>query len=191
MRADAARNRARILDAARDVFRDQGYDASLDLVAKRAGVGPGTLYRHFPNRESLVDALMQRWAERVVAAADEVIAEDGSDREILLRWFSEYVRLISLHKGGAAKITWALDHPDSPTFNKAAALRESTGRVLAALGARRAVRGGVDATQLCRLVGGVAAVADQSDLEPAAVRPMLEMVADGILVPAAELATDR
>ena len=48
MRADAQRNRDRIVEVARDLFREQGYDASLDEVARRAGVGPGTLYRHFP-----------------------------------------------------------------------------------------------------------------------------------------------
>ena len=53
MRADARRNYDRIVEVARVVFREQGYDASLDEVAKRAGVGPGTLYRHFPKRENL------------------------------------------------------------------------------------------------------------------------------------------
>ena len=52
MRADAQRNCDRIVEVAREVFREQGYDASLDEVAKRAGVGPGTLYRHFPTRET-------------------------------------------------------------------------------------------------------------------------------------------
>ena len=59
MRADAKRNYDRLLEAGRAVFREQGYDASLDEVAKRAGVGPGTLYRHFPTRDVLLDAIMQ------------------------------------------------------------------------------------------------------------------------------------
>ena len=65
MRADAKRNYDRIVEVAREVFREQGYDASLDEVAKRAGVGPGTLYRHFPNRGRLLDAIMQSWVDRV------------------------------------------------------------------------------------------------------------------------------
>jgi len=65
VRVDAARNRAKIIEAAREAFRSRGYDAPLDDIAKAAGVGAGTLYRHFPTRESLVDAVMQAWAERV------------------------------------------------------------------------------------------------------------------------------
>src|SRR5690242_14742591 len=65
MRADAKRNYDRIVEVAREVFREQGYDASLDEVAKRAGVGPGTLYRHFPTRDALLDAIMQSWVDRV------------------------------------------------------------------------------------------------------------------------------
>ena len=64
MRADAKRNYDRLVEVAREVFREQGYDASLDEVAKRAGVGPGTLYRHFPNRDALLDAIMQGWVDR-------------------------------------------------------------------------------------------------------------------------------
>ena len=59
MRADARRNYDKIVEVARVVFREQGYDASLDEVARRASVGPGTLYRHFPKRENLIDAIMQ------------------------------------------------------------------------------------------------------------------------------------
>jgi AcrR family transcriptional regulator len=118
MRADAQRNRDRIVEVAREVFREQGYDASLDLVAKRAGVGAGTLYRHFPARENLVDAIMQSWVDRVDEAAAKVLAHEGPPRELLLAWFSAYVSLISLHRGGPAKITAAMGDPASPMRNK-------------------------------------------------------------------------
>jgi AcrR family transcriptional regulator len=101
MRGDAQRNRERIIETAREVFREHGYDASLDDIAKRADVGPGTLYRHFPQRETLVNAVMQSW---------------------------------------------------------------------------------VDPIQVSRLVGAVAAVSDQGELDHAALRPMLEVIADGLLV---------
>ena len=191
MRADAARNRARILEVASQVFREQGYDASLDLVVKRAGVGAGTLYRHFPDRESLVNALMERWAARIHDVAKAAVAAGGSPREVLLRWLTEYVGLITLHKGGAAKLTWALDHPDCPTYPKAVGLRAASELVLASLAVQDALRPTADVMQLCRLVGGVAAVADQSDLDPTAVRAMLEVIADGVLRPAGEALATR
>ena len=87
MRADAKRNYERLVEVAREVFREQGYDASLDEVAKRAGVGAGTLYRHFPSREVLLDAIMQSWVDRVGEAADKMLALEGSPRDLLLAWF--------------------------------------------------------------------------------------------------------
>src|SRR6187431_2740441 len=126
MRADAKRNYDRIVEVAREVFREQGYDASLDEVAKRAGVGPGTLYRHFPNRDALLDAIMQSWVDRVNEAADKALTHEGSPRDLLLAWFEEYVRLISLHKGGPAKITSALGDPDSPILTKCQVLTRAS-----------------------------------------------------------------
>ena len=101
MRADAQRNRDRIVQVAREVFREQGYDASLDEIARRAGVGPGTLYRHFPARENLLDAIMQQWADQVAAVAAAAAARPGTARERLLAWFEDYRALISVHRGGA------------------------------------------------------------------------------------------
>ena len=65
LRADAQRNYDKIVETARVLFREKGADASLDEIAKRAGVGPGTLYRHFPTRDALVDAVMKDWVDRV------------------------------------------------------------------------------------------------------------------------------
>ena len=181
MRADAQRNYDRIVEVAREVFREQGYDASLDLIAKQAGVGPGTLYRHFPSRDDLMDAIMKSWVERVEATADQALTHEGGPRELLLNWFEEYVRLISVHKGGPAKLTGAMGDDGSPIRTKCLVLQSAGGRVLDQLRAEGAVRDDVTSLQVARLVGGVATVADQSDLDPAAVRPMLEVVADGLL----------
>jgi AcrR family transcriptional regulator len=183
MRADAQRNRDRLVEAAREVFREQGYDASLDEVAKRAGVGAGTLYRHFPTRENLLDAIMQSWVDRVDESAAKVLAHEGPPRDLLLAWFTAYVGLISLHKGGAAKITSAMGDPASPITHKCQVLAAGTDKVLARLRDEGALRPDVETVQVCRLVGGVAAVADQGGLEETAVQPLLEVVADGILQP--------
>src|SRR6476620_5660341 len=181
MRADAQRNRDRIVEVAREVFREHGYDASLDEVAKRAGVGPGTLYRHFPNRDALLDAIMQSWVERVEEAVEKTLAYEGSPRDLLLGWFQEYVRLISLHKGGPAKITSAMGDPDSPILTKCQVLTRASDRVFDRLREDGALREGVEAVQVCQLVGGVATVADNADQPVSAVRPLLEVVADGML----------
>ena len=181
MRADAKRNYDRLVEAARAVFREQGYDASLDEVAKRAGVGPGTLYRHFPNRDALLDAIMQSWVDSVGEAVEKTLAFEGPPRDLLLGWFQEYVRLISMHKGGPAKITSAMGDPDSPILTKCQVLRGAHDQVIAALREQGALRDDVETLQVIRLVGGVATVADQSELDEAAVLPLLEVVADGLV----------
>ena len=181
MRADAQRNYDRIVEVARQVFREQGYDASLDLIAKQAGVGPGTLYRHFATRDDLIDAVMKAWVDHVEETADKAMTHEGGPREVLLNWFEEYVRLISVHKGGPAKITGAMGDESSPIRSKCEVLQAASGRVLDELRAEGAVRDDVTPLQVARLVGGVATVADSSDLELATVRPMLEVIADGLL----------
>jgi AcrR family transcriptional regulator len=184
VRADARRNRDRIVEVARGLFRAKGYEAvSMDEVAKGAGVGAGTLYRHFPTKEDLYDAVLEAWAERVNTAVDRALGLDAAPRERLLSWLVDYASMLTEHKGAAARITAALGDPGSPFAAKCATYLGANERVVEALGT--ALRPDVEPLQLSRLVGGVAAVADSSDLPPESVKPMLEVIADGLL--AAEL----
>src|SRR4029453_9211450 len=114
-------------------------------------------------------------------AAEKALTHEGTPRDLLLAWFEEYVRLISLHKGGPAKITSAMGDPDSPILTKCQVLTRASDRVVERLRDDGVLKEGVETLQLCRLVGGVATVADQSDLDEAAVRPLLEVVADGLV----------
>lgn len=180
MRADARRNYDKILATARIVFSERGTDASLDEIARRAGVGPGTLYRHFPTREALVDALMQDWTDRVSADADAAIATGQPAREMLLGWFEHFIDHITLHRGAASKICAAMDDPASPMYRKCSVMGAANRRVIEHLDARGELRSAVDPTNVMRLVSGVASVADTShtDLD---VTPMLAVVVDGIV----------
>lgn len=179
MRADAKRNYDKIVEVARQVFREKGYDAPLDEIAKKAGVGAGTLYRHFPTRDALLDAVMQAWVDSVDVATEKALAREGSPREVLLGWFDSYVGLISSYKGNPAKLTSAMGDPASPILTKCQVLTQANGRVIDELG--DALKSGVEPLQMARLIGGVATVADNADLGADAVRPMLEVVADGLL----------
>jgi AcrR family transcriptional regulator len=71
MRADAARNREKVLEAARELFASQGYEVPLDEIATRAGVGPGTVYRHFPTKQALFQAVTETRVSATIASADE------------------------------------------------------------------------------------------------------------------------
>lgn len=179
MRADAQRNRDKLVEVARQVFRDKGYDAPLDEIAKKAGVGPGTLYRHFPTRDALLDAVMQAWVDSVDVAAEKALAREGNPRDVLLAWFETYVGLISSYKGNPAKLTSAMGDPESPILTKCQILANANARVIAQLDG--ALKRDIDAIQMARLIGGVATVADNAELDDDAVRPLLEVLADGLL----------
>jgi AcrR family transcriptional regulator len=180
VRADAQRNRDRIVEVARASFRAKGFDAvSMDEVAKGAGVGTGTLYRHCPTKESLYDAVLEAWAEKVNEAVDRALSLDAPAREQLLTWLSDYVAMLTEHKGAAARITAALGDPESPFAAKCTTYINANQRVIDALDS--ALRPGVEAMQISRLVGGAAAVADNSELPADAVASMLAIVADGLL----------
>jgi AcrR family transcriptional regulator len=86
-RADAIRNRERVLEAAKAVFSQGGPEASLEAVARRAGVGIGTLYRHFPTREALYEAVYRHEVEQLVELAKHLEAETAPV-EALRRWFA-------------------------------------------------------------------------------------------------------
>ena len=85
MRADATRNRAKVLEAARETFADVGMDAEVAAIAERAGVGVGTVYRHFPTKVALLNALTEEHFERLIAISERSIEQGGSPWEIVER----------------------------------------------------------------------------------------------------------
>ena len=93
-RADAQRNRARILEIAKDAFTRSGPDVSLDEVARRARIGPGTLYRHFPTRDSLLEAVYRTEVEKL-AAAERKFAESMLPVQALRAWMLLFVDYIA------------------------------------------------------------------------------------------------
>jgi AcrR family transcriptional regulator len=118
LRADAARNRERILAAAAEVFAERGLDASLDDIAHHAGLGVGTVYRRFPGKEELIEALFEQTVHEVVVLAEK--AEAMEDSWVGLAWFLERatemqsenlgLRDVMLHSGyGRERVAVARD----------------------------------------------------------------------------------
>jgi AcrR family transcriptional regulator len=93
-RMDAQRNRERILEVAKDAFARSGAGTSLDDIAKQAGVGAGTLYRHFPTRDALLEAVYRTEVEKL-AAAERKLAQDLSPIEALRAWMLLFVDYIA------------------------------------------------------------------------------------------------
>src|SRR5215472_404893 len=102
-RADALRNRDRVLEAAKVVFSAGGPDASLEAVAKRAGVGIGTLYRHFPTREALFEAVYRREVEQLSELAEQ-LKHEPEPVEALRRWLRSNVEFVATKKGMATAL---------------------------------------------------------------------------------------
>src|ERR1700704_307875 len=96
-RADAQRNRDRILEVAKEAFTRSGADATLDDIAKQAGVGAGTLYRHFPSRDELLEAVYRTEVEKL-AAAKQKFAETMPPFEALRAWMFLFVDYIATKK---------------------------------------------------------------------------------------------
>src|SRR5690349_18536812 len=97
MRADALRNYERIIASARQAFAEQGPDAPLEDIARRAGVGIGTLYRHFPNRDVLIEAVYRSSIEELSARAHELL-EKLSPAEAFEQWLREQVQWVMANR---------------------------------------------------------------------------------------------
>src|SRR5712691_11624206 len=114
LRADAQRNRDKLLAAAKEAFAAEGEDAALETVALRAGVGIGTLYRHFPNRDALVVAAYQHEVDALCAAAAELLAGQPAD-EALRAWAERFADYIATKRGMGTALRSAAAN-ESPLF---------------------------------------------------------------------------
>jgi len=176
LRADARRNHDKLVAVAREVFMEQGPEAPLDEIARRASVGPGTLYRHFPNRDALVAAVYRDDVEGIASRADELAAE-LPPYEALSAWLGEQVAYAA-HKhglGGALKTMLAKDSAtlDYCRDTMRVAIRKLVDRAQDA----GEVRADVEPAMLLRLIHGIGVA---SEREPASAAPMLAIVLDGI-----------
>jgi AcrR family transcriptional regulator len=116
-RADAVRNRDRVLEAARIVFSAGGPEGSLEAVARAAGVGIGTLYRHFPTREALYDAVYRREVEQLAELAER-LKQEAQPIPALRQWMHSIVKLVATKKGmSAALALTAYKNPDLLSFS--------------------------------------------------------------------------
>jgi AcrR family transcriptional regulator len=114
LRSDARRNRDRLVETATRVFASQGVDSSLESIARQAGVGIGTLYRHFPSREALIEVVYRREVAAMRDAAVELLREHRPD-EALSLWMQRFVDYIAAKRGMHESLK-ILYESDSPLF---------------------------------------------------------------------------
>jgi len=109
-RADAQRNRERLIEAAKAAFADAGADVALEEIARRAGVGIGTLYRHFPTRDAVIEAVYRREVEQLGAAAQRLLADEPPG-QALRDWMRVFVDYIATKKVIAAALAGLSSSP--------------------------------------------------------------------------------
>ena len=160
MRSDAQKNYDHLLEVGRELVTEQGANVSLRDIARRAGVGIGTLYRHFATREALLEALLRDSFDKVTATAEELEASGKAD-EALRSWLREMVALAHSHRGLIASMTAAMSDPDSALHASCVMLRGSGARLLAHAQAAGAARHDIDGTDLLALVSALAWLNDQ------------------------------
>jgi AcrR family transcriptional regulator len=168
-RADAQRNRERILEVAKLAFTRSGANASLDDIASEAGVGPGTLYRHFPTREELLQAVYRSEMEKL-AAMERKFAQTMPPLEALRAWLLLFVDAIETKQIIAPALNTLIGDPKQ-VFAASYALMQEAIRALV----QRAIKNGdirkdVEPMDLLRALVGVAHVATSPDWQQSARR---------------------
>ena len=168
-RADAQRNRERILEVAKQAFTRSGADTSLDDIAKQAGVGPGTLYRHFPTREELLKAVYRNELENL-ATAEEKFAETMPPVEALRAWLLLFVDAVAAKQIIAPALNTLVGDHKKVFEASYAQMHEAIRRLV-----KRAVKSGdirkdLDPMDLLRALVGVSNVASGPDWQQSARR---------------------
>ena len=182
-RADAARNRDRLLASAKAVFSAGGAEASLEAVSRHAGLGIGTLYRHFPTREALFEAVYRREVEELAALAERLSGE-ASPVEALRRWVKANVEFVATKKGMAAALALAAHNKALSAYSF---VRLSTAAALLLERARGAgvLRVEISPEDLFLAMIGMCFAHNQPGWQASALR-LMDVFLDGLLAPAAK-----
>lgn len=177
-RADAVRNRDKLVTAARTVFAESGVDAPLDRIATDAGVGIGTLYRNFPSREALIEAVYRSQSEEIVTNGRR-FGETLPPDDALVAVFGEYLRTAA-SKRGMKEVILAELGAEAPVFvDSRAASQEMIGAILSAGQNQGMFRLDVTAADVFRLIGGLSMTCHMN-MNPADSAPLVRVVIDGL-----------
>jgi AcrR family transcriptional regulator len=177
-RADAQRNVDRLIAAARDAFAAHGSQAPLDDIAREAGVGAGTLYRHFPTRLALLEAVYRDSVERLCADGAR-LAETEPPADALLQWLRGFVNVVSQKRGLAAALS--AEGRASELFAQSHAMINATGRdLLDRAKADGAVRNDVALADVLNMAKAFAQAGETSPEGPALAERLLGLAMDGL-----------
>jgi AcrR family transcriptional regulator len=175
MRADARENHDRLLEIAARAFAREGTGASLKAIAREAGVGIGTVYRRFPTREALAEAVYQQEVSRLCAAAPALVAELGG-AAALRAWMEQFVDFMATKRELLRPALTSEDEKQQTRDQLRAAIRE----LLAAGVANGTIRASVDPNDLLLSLGGITLIAAEESRRALAGR-LIALLLDGVL----------
>jgi AcrR family transcriptional regulator len=175
MRADARRNYDKVIAAAREAFAQTGSSTSLEEIARRAGVGIGTLYRHFPNRQALLEAV---YVDEVDALCASVGDLDGLPPwDALVAWLHRFVAYMATKQALARELLEFMGKDDPLFLSCRQALYAAGEPLLERAQAAGAVRPDTNLQEIIQLVGGIAKI---SPSEPGQIEHILDIALDGL-----------
>ena len=178
LRADAQRNRDRLLQAAVRAFARAGPDATLDAIAKDAGVGIGTLYRHFPTREALVEAAYRNELARLCDAVADLLAAMPPD-EAMRAWMDRFVGYMTTKRGMADALRAVIASGGNPFAQSRDRLTGAITVLLGAAAAAGTVRPDIEPGDVLASLSGVALAAGEPAQREQAGR-LLDLLMDGL-----------
>jgi AcrR family transcriptional regulator len=180
-RADGLRNRERVLEAAKAVFSAGGPDASLEAVAKGAGVGIGTLYRHFPTREALFEAVYRREVQQLADLAEQLKLE-ATPAEALRRWLRSNVEFVATKRGMSAALALAAHGSSELSAFSFDRLTRAVGELLERAVAAGEIRADISAEDLLRALVGMCYMHDKPGWQASVLR-LVDVFIDGLRRP--------
>ena len=178
LRADAQRNRDKLMAAAVALLADAGPDVPLEAVARQAGVGIGTLYRHFPTREALVEAAYRNELARLCDAAAELLAANAPDQALRL-WMDRFVDYATTKRGMKDALRAVVASGGNPFAHTRDRLVEALDLLLRAGAKAGTLRPDADATDLLAGLSGVSLAAGEPAQRAQAGR-LLDLLVDGL-----------
>ena len=179
-RADAVRNRELVLEAAKAVFNAGGPDASLEAVARRAGVGIGTLYRHFPTREALFEAVYRREVEQLGELAEQ-LKNEAAPVDALRHWLRSNVEFVATKKGMSAALALAVQSSSELHAYSFDRLTKAIGALLDRAVAAGEIRSDISPEDILRALVGMCYMHDQPGWQATVLR-LLDVFVDGLCV---------
>lgn len=178
-RADARSNYSRLLRVAHTVIAERGTNASLRDIARRAGVGLGTLYRHFPSREALLEALLRERLE-VFAEKTRLAASADDPGAALTTCLREYMAAVAIYRGVASSLMGSFKDTKSPLHSSCVAVRQGLDLMLKRAQASGQIRHDIGVNDLFALVNAMAWIGDQEPYLSARQRQLFTVILDGL-----------